>query len=87
MDIFEPKVINIINGPINNNENGNYAQYHFNDNEIRYSPRDNYMDIEKEKEKEKENESVKNNANIQGSKKNKKKNCTNLQDIIFSGEF
>ena len=87
-EIFEPKVINIISGPINNNENGNYAQYHFNDNEIRNSPRDNYMDIEKEKEeKEKENESVKNNANIQGSKKNKKKNCTNLQDIIFSGEF
>ena len=87
-EIFEPKVINIISGPINNNENVNYAQYHFNDNEIRNSPRDNYMDIEKEKEeKEKENESVKNNANIQGSKKNKKKNCTNLQDIIFSGEF
>ena len=89
-ELNEPDVIND-NSTQNNKNNSeiNYINFKnendsaFNNNEIRMSSMD--MEIEKEKEKEKE---VKNNSNsIMGSKKNKKKNCTNLQDIIFSGEF
>ena len=90
-ELIEPDVIsnsiqnNKSNSEINLIQFNNENAFAFNNNEIRMSLMD--MEIEKEKIKEKEKD-VKNNSNsIMGSKKGKKKNCTNLQDIIFSGEF
>ena len=91
-ELIEPDIINNSNSNNSsqnnkNNDEINYIKFKsensfaFNNNEIRMSSMD--MEIEKEKEK-----NVKNNNNsIMGSKKSKKKNCTNLQDMIFSGEF
>ena len=95
-ELIEPDIINNSNSNNSsqnnkNNDEINYIKFKsensfaFNNNELRMSSMD--MEIEKEKEKEKE-KNVKNNSNsIMGSKKSKKKNCTNLQDMIFSGEF
>ena len=89
-DLVDSRIINSSRHYNKNNGDINYIKFNsenafiFNDNEIRISTMD--MEIEKEKEKEKEND-MKNNSSSARSKKIKKKNCTNLQDMIFSGEF
>ena len=66
-----------------NSINMNFVPFNFEKNE-----KNIFVEEEKEIVKEKNNTNNNGGFNInRGNKKNKKKNGTNLQDIIFSGEF
>ena len=88
-DLNEPG--NITNNKIENKNSINMNFIPFNFDIDNNNEKNIFIEDEKEIIKKKEKTIEKNNANTaninRGSKKNKKKNGTNLQDIIFSGEF